>query len=75
MQIKGTMKSWRHQHIFEDNNGQTQLIDRIEYEIPGGWLSELLLGWWVNSRLIDMFKYRHQITKKYCESKVIDLKN
>lgn len=68
-QIKGPMKSWRHQHIFTEKNGQTQLIDRIDYEIPGGWFSELILGWWVNSRLKDMFKYRHQITQKYCESK------
>ena len=74
-QIKGPMKSWRHQHIFEDNNGQTKLCDRIEYEIPGGWLSEFLLAWWVNSRLTDMFKYRHQITKKYCEFSSIDSKD
>ena len=68
-QVKGPMKSWRHQHIFEDKSGKTKLSDRIDYEIPGGWLSELLLGWWVNSRLKEMFKYRHQITKDYCESK------
>jgi ligand-binding SRPBCC domain-containing protein len=61
------MKSWQHQHIFEEQNGKTKLSDRIYYEIPGGWLSEFLLGWWVNSRLKEMFKYRHQITKKYCE--------
>lgn len=66
-QIKGPMKSWQHQHIFEEQNGKTKLSDRIYYEIPGGWLSEFLLGWWVNSRLKEMFKYRHQITKKYCE--------
>ena len=74
-QIKGPMKSWRHQHLFQAKDQQTQLSDRIDYEIPGGWLSELLLSWWVNSRLKDMFKYRHQITKKYCESTSIDSKD
>jgi ligand-binding SRPBCC domain-containing protein len=67
-QIKGPMKSWRHQHLFTEKDEKTQLCDRIFYEIPGGWLSEFLLGWWVNSRLKEMFKYRHQITKQYCES-------
>ena len=67
-QIEGPMEYWKHQHIFQQQNGQTKLIDKIQYEIPGGWLSELCLGWWVNSRLTDMFKYRHQVTQKYCES-------
>ena len=64
------MKSWLHRHQFSDENEQTRLTDSIEYEIPGGWLSEILLGWWVNSRLKEMFRYRHQVTKDYCEPKL-----
>lgn len=66
-QISGPMKSWLHRHQFAFENEQTRLTDTIEYEIPGGWLAEFLLGWWVDSRLQDMFRYRHQITKEYCE--------
>ena len=69
-QIKGPMKSWRHQHLFQAQEQQTLLIDRINYEIPGSWISEFLLGWWVKSRLTEMFEYRHQITKKYCEATI-----
>jgi ligand-binding SRPBCC domain-containing protein len=63
-QIQGPMKSWTHRHEFKPENGQTRLTDLINYEIPGGFLAELLLGWWVDLRLKDMFRYRHEITQK-----------
>ncbi len=66
-QIEGPMQSWVHRHLFVDDNGQTRLTDSIDYEIPGGWLAEFLLGWWVDSRLKDMFRYRHEVTAKECQ--------
>ena len=66
-QTEGPMESWVHRHEFKLENGKTRLTDAIAYEIPGGWLSELALGWWVDSRLKDMFRYRHEVTKKQCE--------
>jgi ligand-binding SRPBCC domain-containing protein len=66
-QTEGPLKSWSHRHEFKPENGQTRLTDTIKYELPGGLLAEFLLGWWVNSRLQEMFRYRHQITKKNCE--------
>lgn len=67
-QIDGPMQSWTHRHQFTSENGQTRLTDKIDYELPGGWLIELLLGWWVDSRLQEMFRYRHQTTKRECEN-------
>lgn len=66
-QVEGPMKHWIHRHKFKRENGQTRLTDEIQYQIHGGWLVELLLEWWVNARLKDMFRYRHQVTKKKCE--------
>lgn len=66
-QTTGPMKSWLHRHEFVNENGQTRLTDAIAYEIPGGWLAEFLLGWWVDARLKDMFRYRHEVTKTECE--------
>lgn len=66
-QTQGPMKSWVHRHEFSPQGGKTKLIDQISYEIPGGLLSELFLGWWVNARLRDMFRYRHEVTKINCE--------
>lgn len=66
-QIRGPLKSWLHRHQFIRENGKTRLIDTIDYELPGGMLAEFFLGWWVNSRLTEMFRYRHEVTQKECE--------
>ncbi|NJK37433.1 MAG: SRPBCC family protein [Oscillatoriales cyanobacterium RM2_1_1] len=66
-QQKGPMESWVHRHQFSTEQGQTRLRDVITFAIPGGWLVEQCLGWWVKQRLEDMFRYRHQVTKQECE--------
>ena len=66
-QVQGPMKSWLHRHVFTAENGKTRLTDSIEYAIPGGQIAELLLGWWVETRLRDMFRYRHQVTVERLE--------
>lgn len=66
-QIEGPMQFWIHRHQFSSENNQTRLTDSINYEIPGGLLAELLLAWWVDSRLKDMFQYRHQVTQRECK--------
>ncbi|GFE68866.1 hypothetical protein CFPU101_14760 [Chroococcus sp. FPU101] len=68
-QIEGPMQSWTHRHQFQTENGQTRLTDIIEYELIGSEITESLLHWWVNSRLEDMFRYRHQVTQQECEQK------
>lgn len=65
-QTEGPMKSWIHRHEFIAKDGKTKLVDAIAYEIPGGWLAELILGWWVEARLTDMFRYRHRVTQEQC---------
>lgn len=65
-QTDGPMESWVHRHEFASEGNQTRLTDAIAYEIPGGFLAELLLGWWVDLRLKDMFRYRHQVTQIHC---------
>ncbi|MGV2829186.1 SRPBCC family protein [Myxosarcina sp. GI1(2024)] len=67
IQVEGPMQSWQHRHLFSSEGNQTRLTDAIDYQIPGGWLVELLLGWWVDSRLKEMFRYRHQITQEKCQ--------
>lgn len=67
-QTEGPMESWVHRHEFMAEEDKTRLTDAIAYEIPGGFLAELFLGWWVDARLRDMFRYRHQVTKTNCET-------
>lgn len=66
-QQEGPLASWTHRHEFAEENGKTRLTDAIAFSLPGGWLAELLLGWWVVSRLQEMFRYRHEVTQRECE--------
>lgn len=66
-QIYGPMEYWVHRHGFVRENGKTRLTDAIDFELPGGWMAEVVLGWWVQQRLHDMFRYRHEVTKRECE--------
>jgi len=66
-QQEGMVKTWVHRHQFVAENGNTRLTDAIAFSLPGGELAEKILAGWVNSRLEDMFRYRHQVTKKECE--------
>jgi ligand-binding SRPBCC domain-containing protein len=68
-QIEGPMDSWTHRHQFATEEGKTRLTDAIAFAIPGGWLSETLLGDFVKDRLTDMFRYRHEVTKQECEDR------
>jgi hypothetical protein len=50
-QIRGPFRFWVHRHEFEAIDGRTKLTDRIEYQLPGGTLVNLLFAWIVNARL------------------------
>ncbi|PTX60917.1 ligand-binding SRPBCC domain-containing protein [Kordia periserrulae] len=34
--VKGVFKSFRHEHIFNETNNQTEMIDKLSYEVPYG---------------------------------------
>jgi len=67
-QQEGIVESWVHRHQFVAENGHTRLTDAIAFSLPGGILAEQILQNWGHSRLQDMFDYRHQVTKKECET-------
>jgi ligand-binding SRPBCC domain-containing protein len=66
-QIQGPFAKWIHRHEFEDIGVKTRLTDRIEYELPGGLLVNMLFGWTVSLGLRNMFAHRHRVTKEVCE--------
>ncbi|OAB55474.1 cyclase [Leptolyngbya valderiana BDU 20041] len=67
VQAEGPMESWTHRHQFAEEDGKTRLTDAIAYQMPGSPISETLMGWFVEDRLRDMFRYRHEVTKRECE--------
>ncbi|HYW45364.1 MAG TPA: SRPBCC family protein [Bryobacteraceae bacterium] len=66
-QIQGPFAQWVHRHEFEADGARTRLTDRIEYELPGGSLVNMLFGWTVSLGLRNMFSHRHRVTKEVCE--------
>lgn len=63
VQTAGPFRRWEHTHLFSPNGKEAcQLEDRIEYELPFGWLGDICGGWMVRRRLARVFEYRHKIT-------------
>lgn len=59
-QIEGPMRAWRHEHHFEEAGDQTRMIDRIEFEKPGGIVGLLLTEGRVTDMLEENFFQREQ---------------
>ena len=64
VQTRGPFRRWEHTHIVEpDGPDACHLEDRVEYELPFGWLGETLLGNIVASKIERLFEYRHHVTR------------
>ncbi len=69
VQISGPFKSWRHQHIVLPHEGGTALLrDEIEYEVPFSFVGKSIAPVFIVPKLEKMFAYRHEITRKWCET-------
>ena len=66
-QIAGPFAEWVHRHEFESVQGGTRLTDRVHFRLPGGVWSNRLLSPAVKLGLLQMFHYRHRVTKRHCE--------
>lgn len=58
VQIRGPYRSWRHEHTFEERDGQTFMRDRVHYELPLGVLGRIVHRLLVCRQLCDIFDYR-----------------
>jgi ligand-binding SRPBCC domain-containing protein len=64
----GPFKMWLHRHIVEPTATGSRLTDDIEYELRGGALGDLVAGRFAAHKLDRMFAYRHEVTRRTCES-------
>ena len=69
IQASGPLDAWTHRHRFVPEGKHTRLTDDITFTLPAEWLSEPMIGWFVQQRLQDMFEYRHRVTREACASK------
>lgn len=72
VQRKGPFKRWRHRHIVEPHAEGAILRDEIEYEALAGRLGEIFSKFLVERRLRRLFDYRHEVTRRWCESAARD---
>ena len=63
VQISGPFRRWDHTHrMLPEGPNSCLLEDRVEYELPLGFLGKLLGGWFVQRKLKKLFRYRHRVT-------------
>lgn len=64
-QVQGPFKSWRHVHRMLPTGRDTcELEDRIEYELPFGFLGDLAARLFVEPKLRRLFDFRHRVTRE-----------
>lgn len=68
VQVSGPFKSWLHRHIIEPHADGATLRDEIEYEPPMSFLGALAAPIFIIPKIEKMFEYRHEVTKKWCET-------
>lgn len=58
---------WSHTHTFNEiDDRKTRVIDKIEFELPFGLVGKLL-EFYIELKLLKIFKHREQATKKFLE--------
>ncbi|OYU96094.1 MAG: CDP-paratose 2-epimerase [Bacteroidetes bacterium B1(2017)] len=57
-QLSGPYVEWHHQHIFEEENGQTLMTDIITYKSKGWILAPFLHWFFVDRNVKEIFAHR-----------------
>ena len=57
-QLRGPYRLWRHEHVFKERDGETTVIDNVEYAPIGGALAHRLI---VARDVERIFSYRHAV--------------
>lgn len=64
-QLKGPYKIWKHQHIFESNNGKTVMTDKVEFLSPG-WIFEPLINkLFIEKKVNEIFAFRTKVLNSF----------
>ena len=58
--IKGPFPYWKHVHSFNKLESNSQLVDEINYKLPGGFLGRIFLNSFIKSKLKKQFDWRHK---------------
>ncbi len=64
VQVSGPYHLWVHEHIFEELDGSTRMIDRVQYAAPGGPLEPIVHTLFVRRDVERIFNYREAALAK-----------
>lgn len=60
LQLAGPYRYWHHLHEFEEVEEGTRMVDVVDYELPYGFLGNLVRNLFVRRVLERIFDYRRQ---------------
>ncbi len=66
-QVSGAFKSFRHEHIFHNENGKTLMIDKFYFQSPLGVFGRLINFLFLENYMIKLLKTRNSYLKKKAE--------
>jgi hypothetical protein len=67
IQLKGPYKKWEHLHEFIEKGNQTLMIDTVDYELPFGFIGDLVHKIKVKKQLKDIFDHRNKVIPELIE--------
>jgi len=65
---KGIFKSFKHEHIFTELNGLTQMTDIFNYKSPFGFLGKLADKLFLKKYMTELLVERNKVIKEFAES-------
>ncbi|XMO85600.1 SRPBCC family protein [Algibacter sp. AS12] len=69
--VNGSFKAYRHEHIFEEENDKTIMIDLFYYELPYGVFGKFLDWIYVKGYMSKLLKTRNQILRAKAEQVIV----
>jgi len=64
VQQRGPYKQWIHEHRFEESEGGTLMIDRVDYEVGMGFIGEIVHTLFVRRKVKQIFEHRAEFIKR-----------
>jgi ligand-binding SRPBCC domain-containing protein len=63
-QKRGPYKLWHHEHRFATTESGTEIIDRVEYKIIGGFIEPFVHALFVGPQLKKIFSFREKVIRE-----------
>jgi len=67
--VSGAFKSFRHEHIFRQDNGRTLMIDKFQFHSPYGIIGNLINVLFLKRYMTKLLKTRNEFLRQKAENK------